>query len=130
MSSLFHYNKDYIMRIFKKEIQMTIIEYMNHKRIFNSLDGLKSKNSSVLSVAFQYGFFSQEYYCEMFHQVIGVSPSEYRSFLNHSIGLKQETIFIIQDKISYLDSFFRKVDEYSKNVPTLQTVKVLSIFKK
>ena len=30
LSITFHYNKDYIMRLFKKEIGYTIIDYINH----------------------------------------------------------------------------------------------------
>ena len=38
LSNTFHFNKDYLMRLFKKEIGTTIIDYMNYKRIFSSLD--------------------------------------------------------------------------------------------
>ena len=125
----FHYNKDYIMRIFKKEIHTTIIEYVNYRKIFNSLNALKKKDSSILSIALSYGFSSQEYYCEIFHHVMRVSPSDYRLFLNYSIGLKEEAIFNIQDCLSFLDSFFKKVEEYKKNTPPKNDIKILSIFR-
>ncbi|MBQ6135233.1 MAG: helix-turn-helix transcriptional regulator [Bacilli bacterium] len=125
----FHYNKDYIMRIFKKEIQATIIEYINYRRIFNSLYALKNKDSSILSIALSYGFSSQEYYCEIFHHVMSVSPSDYRLFLNYSIGLNEEIVFNIQDRLSFLDSFFKKVEEYKRNIPPKNDIKMLSIFR-
>ena len=129
LSSTFFYNKDYIMRLFKKEIHMTIIEYINSKRIFLSLKALKEKSSSVLAISIQYGFASQEYYCETFHSVMGVSPSEYQTFLNGSVGLDEESVFSIQDRLSYFASFFELIEEYKKNTPPKSTIKVLSIFK-
>lgn len=128
LEDTFHYNKDYIMRVFKREIHTTIIEYINTKRIFSSLQSL-SKNSSILSIALSYGFTSQEYYCEMFHHIIGVSPSDYRQFLNYSIGLPEEKIFIIQDSLAEISFFLQNVEKYCQNIPPEKAVKVLSIFK-
>ena len=51
LSITFHYNKDYIMRLFKKEIGYTIIDYINHKRIYNSLISFKYKNISILNIS-------------------------------------------------------------------------------
>ena len=31
LSILFHYNKDYLMRLFKREIGVTIIDYINQR---------------------------------------------------------------------------------------------------
>ena len=42
LSRVFFFNKDYIMRTFKKELRMTIIDYINRKRIYNSLEELKT----------------------------------------------------------------------------------------
>ena len=34
LSKRFYFNKDYIMRLFKKEIHSTILDYINQLRIF------------------------------------------------------------------------------------------------
>lgn len=130
LSSVFHYNKDYIMRLFKKEIHMTIIQYINIKRIFNSLSQIRSTDYSILNIALNFGFYSQEYYCEVFHQIIGVSPTDFKLFLNHSNLLKEEDIYVIQDNISNIESIIRRITYYCSNTPPTSTVKVLSIFKK
>ena len=36
LAHIFHYNKDYIMRIFKRELNLTIIEYIPRKKIDKS----------------------------------------------------------------------------------------------
>lgn len=41
LANTFHFNKDYLMRLFKREIGSTIIDYMNYKRIYMSLESLK-----------------------------------------------------------------------------------------
>lgn len=127
---IFHYDKAYMMRLFKKELGITIVEYLNDKKVFSSLKALQNNHSSILSVALDYGFFSQEYFCEIFHKVIGVSPTNYRLFLTKSYLLQEKDIFSIQENITYLNSLFKQIDNYHNNVPTNDSIKILSIFKK
>lgn len=129
LSNTFNYNKDYIMRIFKKETSMTIIDYINKKRIFNSLQAYETRYLSILNISFNYGFFSQEYYCEIFHKIIGVPPTAYYKFINLRSSLSLRDLGIIQTNLSKLDYQLRKIDDYIMNIPPKSTVKVLSIFK-
>lgn len=128
LSDLFNYNKDYIMRTFKKEINMTIIQYINSKRIYLSLDGVKS-NMSILRVSLDCGFSSQEYFCEIFHSIIGVSPSKYKKFSKLGNNVSNDEYLLITKNIIDLNYKFNKIDEYIKNVPVDSTPRVLSIFK-
>ena len=127
LSSIFHYHKDYLMRIFKREIHCTIIDYLNQKRIYYSLDSLKY-HDSVLNIALKYSFYSQEYYCEMFHKYLGVSPSTYRKFLNFDRNLSDSLIFNIQRHYFELVKFFKSVDNYQLNTPPKKNVLHYSIF--
>ena len=129
LSSIFHYNKDYIMRLFKREIGFTIVDYINRKRIFNSLQAYKFKDLSILKISINYGFYSQEYYCETFHKIMGVSPSTYYKFVNYNANISIEMINKIQLNLALLDYSFRRINNYINNVPPTSTVKVLSIFK-
>ena len=63
LANYFHYNKDYIMRLFKKEIGYTITNYINSKRIYNSLKSFIYKDLSILNISINYGFYYQAYYC-------------------------------------------------------------------
>ena len=65
----------------------------------------------------------------MFHKIMGVSPSTYKLFLTHSHNITDDEVFIIQDHLSELDSIFKRIDDYRKNIPPKDTVKALSIFK-
>lgn len=129
LSITFHYNKDYIMRLFKKEIGITIVDYINKKRIFNSLNSFKSSNYSILNIAINYGFYSQEYYSETFHKIIGTAPMNYYKFVHLNKSLDYKTIYKIQKSISELDYLMRKIKEYTYNIPPKNSVKKLSVFK-
>ena len=129
LANLFHYNKDYIMRVFKKELGITIIDYINKKRIYNSLQAFKYNDLSVLNISINYGFYSQEYFCEMFHKIVGVSPSTYYNFVNFRNTVVEKDISLIQSNIAYLEYTFRKIDNYHNNIPPERSVKMLTIFK-
>ncbi len=77
LSNIFSYDKTYIMKKFKRELGLTIIEYINNKRILNSLNGYKS-NTTILRIALLNGYNSIEYYSEIFRNLVGVSPRVYK----------------------------------------------------
>ena len=128
LSKTFYFNKDYIMRVFKREIKTTIIEYINKKRIFTSLNELKNTNISILKIAINNGFISQEYYSETFTKIIGVNPLTYRKFTKVGSNISYEKINIIRNSIAKLNLELNIINEYRRNVPTKQ-VKTLSLFK-
>lgn len=74
----FHFNRFYLMKMFKKVTGITILEYVNHKKIVGSLSDVVNTDDKILKIALNHGFNSQEYYSEMFTKVLGISPSEFR----------------------------------------------------
>ena len=82
LSILFHYDKTYIMKRFKKELNISIHEYINTIRIYNSLRFFKDDNY-ILSIAFKNGFNSLEYFSETFKKIMGVSPIIYKKYTNY-----------------------------------------------
>ena len=123
-----YFNKEYIMRLFKKEIHCTITDYINRLRIFYSLKDLREHNLSILSVGLNHGFVSLEYYSEIFRKNMGVSPSIYRDFTMRSINVLEEEIITIQNSLSKLNSFYESITYY-KNNRKKSLSKSLSIFK-
>ena len=65
LSMQFYFNKTYIMKRFKRELGVSIHEYINTIRIYNSLSYFRDDNY-ILSIAFKNGFNSLEYFSEMF----------------------------------------------------------------
>lgn len=128
LSRLFYFNKDYIMRSFKKELNTTIVDYMNKRRVYNSLDSLKNTQDSILKVALMHGFTSQEYYTEIFIKVMGVNPNAYRKFTKNSPTLTEENLNTIRKNLTDLQYQLDQITNYKQSVPK-ETVKSLSRYR-
>lgn len=76
----FFYNRYYIMKLFKKELGLTIVEYINSIRIYNSIVLMKNNNSNFINIAFQNGFYSLEYFSEVFKQITSLNPRKFKNF--------------------------------------------------
>ena len=128
ISNIFHYNKDYIMRIFKKELKITIIDYINYKKIYNSLDSLKYNDYSILRVATLHGFSSLEYYSETFKRIMGVSPTIYRKYINFDKSLSIKTHTVISNNLVNLKYTLDYIDKFRIIINKRTSLK-LSLFK-
>lgn len=122
----FNYNRYYLMKLFKKELDISIVNYINYKRIYNSLSSLR-ENKSILMIALNNGFYSQEYYAEMFKKVIGTTPITYKSFIKNRHLSKQKEEDILITNLINLEDIMNKVNNYIKRRKTDSKIK--SIFK-
>ena len=128
LSRVFYFNKDYIMRAFKKELGITIIDYITKRKIYNSLKQLETTKDLILKVAISHGYSSQEYYTESFQKVLGVNPLTYRKFTKPNTSISFEEISIIRKNLTDLKYQLNKIDEYKSSIPK-ETKKVLSLYK-
>jgi AraC-like DNA-binding protein len=127
LSSKFFFDKTYIMKRFKKELDLTIFEYINSMRIYNSLSYFNYDNY-ILSIAFNNGFNSLEYFSETFRKVMGVSPIRYRKYLDHDIRMSDKEINTILDNINRLNNLNSKTIKYLNNrKPTTKMVKNITL---
>lgn len=122
----FYFNRTYIMKRFKKEIGISIINYINTMKIYNSLKDLKY-NKSILEIALLNGFNSQEYYCETFRDIMGVSPLTYRKYINYIVKLDNKSINTIQSNIIEIESLIIKTKKYLNNRKSINPVKKISL---
>jgi hypothetical protein len=117
------------MKRFKKELGITIFDYINSKRIYNSLSYYYYDNY-ILSIGFNNGFNSLEYYSEIFKRTMGVSPIIYKKFLNHNIDVNDSDRDIILNSINKLKLLEDKITRYINNKkPSTVMVKAI-VFKK
>lgn len=129
ISYKFSYNRYYIMKIFKKEIGVSILCYMNRLRIWNSMLDIQNTSYSFMKIGIRNGFYSLEYFSETFHQVMGISPRIYRSFWNRRFILSEEELSIIRINLVELQFFIEMTKKYKKNKkPLVAPVRKLSIF--
>lgn len=72
---------DYLTRLFKKELEITVIKYINRKRIYRSLNLLKTTTLSIEEIGDLIGLSNTSYFYTLFKREIGVSPNQYRNSL-------------------------------------------------
>ena len=129
ISSIFYFNKDYLMRKFKKELDITIMDYINkRRRIYNSLDLLKHSDDLVIKIALNSGYSSLEYYSETFTKVLGVSPLTYRKFTRVNSQISDDELNIIREKLPEISLFLKRIDIYKNNIKRSE-VKKMGLFK-
>ena len=129
LSNIFYFDKYYIMKLFKKELKITIINYINSIRIYNSLKEYRY-NNQIMRIALNNGFNSLEYYSETFKQITKVSPREYKHFVNRNSNISLDKIITIRIALSNLQYLKDQTTKYKQNrMPEKNKIKTLSIFK-
>lgn len=129
ISKKFNYNRYYLMKLFKKEIKLSIIDYINNLRIYNSLTDIKN-NNAFLKVAMSNGFYSLEYFSETFKNIIGINPSTYKKIINYDRNISDEEMNKYTNNITKLKLLIEFSNKYKLNRKTNKVfVKKLSIFK-
>ena len=126
----FYYNRYYIMKIFKKELKITIFDYINKLRIYNSINELKENNKLLIRVALNNGFYSLEYYSEIFKREISVSPKQYQKIINGNRLYNDVVINNITKNLIEIKKLIDKKEKYLQNRKRdVLPIKKLSIFK-
>lgn len=77
ISSKYSYNKKYISNVFKAQIGIGIVEYLNMIRIQNACTMIEQGFTSVCDVANKCGYNDPQYFSKVFKNKIGVTPSQY-----------------------------------------------------
>ncbi len=73
----FGLSKQYIIRIFKKHLGMTVTKYINNMRLEHSLELLKNSSMNINEIAEFLGFNSAYYFCRIFKATYFITPTEY-----------------------------------------------------
>ena len=71
-------NPEYFCRYFKKQMGVSLIEYVNLIRLTHIYHDLRSTNESISSLQEKYGFTNYKVFNRMFKQVYGTTPSKMR----------------------------------------------------
>lgn len=126
----FFYNKYYIMKLFKKEIGVTILDYINILRINNSIKDIKNTNNSFTLISINNGFYSLEYFSETFKKITGVSPRTFKKIWEYSKNIDLEDEKTIKNSLIFFQEFSERINKYRNNLkPREEPVRKLSIFR-
>lgn len=115
ISNKFYYNRYYIMKLFKKELGVSISVYINNLRIYHSTFDIKNTNHSLTRIAIQNGFYSLEYFSEMFHKIMGVSPRVYQTYCKYYFRVSNKELELIRTNWIQLHEFIEYINKYKKN---------------
>lgn len=69
----------YLSRIFKKEVGMTIFQYIAHLRCAQAAEMLKGSDISIQEISNYVGYPDNNYFVKVFKVHYGMTPSEYRA---------------------------------------------------
>ena len=72
---------------FKKEVGLTINQYLIQYRITKSMTMLANMDLKLSYIAFEAGFNDGNYFAKLFKKSIGMSPSKYREMLKNETVL-------------------------------------------
>jgi two-component system response regulator YesN len=83
VSSAIHISKGHTTRIFKKEMGMTVSQYINKQKIILAKDMLTSKELSIQDIAHLIGYENYGYFNKIFTSHFGMSPVKMKSQLKN-----------------------------------------------
>ena len=78
LAELVYLNTDYISRIFKKEMGISISSYILKKRVEEAKKLLAQSNLPINTVSIYVGYSNFSYFTKMFKENTGYSPLDYR----------------------------------------------------
>ena len=78
-------SKDHLIRVFKKEMNMTPLSYINKKKMEKAQLRLVTEQTSIKEIAYQLGFDDQAYFNRIFKKLTGLPPRDYRNAYRNQI---------------------------------------------
>ena len=73
-----HYSKNYVIRIFRRELGASPIKYINSVRISRAAYLLESTSRSIKDICRECGYTDYAYFYKCFVRTMGLAPLEFR----------------------------------------------------
>lgn len=74
-----HANPTYLSTLFKKEMNLSIVDYIHEVRLSAAAKALTEGNDSITEIALACGFKELSYFSRLFKEKYGITPRQYRS---------------------------------------------------
>ncbi|MBK3494535.1 helix-turn-helix transcriptional regulator [Viridibacillus sp. YIM B01967] len=79
----FTISTSHLSRIFKEHVGITLVEYLNVRRVEESQYYLRHTNKSISNISEQFHFCNQSYYTRIFKKYVGLTPKHFKDQANH-----------------------------------------------
>jgi AraC-like DNA-binding protein len=79
-------NGDYFIRLFKREMKITPVEYINRKKIEEAQLMLITENVPVKDIAYRISIDNIPYFYRLFKKITGETPGDYKKRITGKIG--------------------------------------------
>lgn len=77
-----HFSQFYFSKLFKREVGMSFIKYLNSLRIEKARSLLLESNFTINEITKMVGFSRPSYFCRVFKEMMGQTPNVYRQMHN------------------------------------------------
>lgn len=77
LSEEYSVNASYLSTLFKREMKMTLTDYINQQRIREAVTLLNSTNMQIQDIASKCGIYDVNYFRKLFKKITGMTPTEY-----------------------------------------------------
>lgn len=74
----FNYNKDYLSRYFKRNMNINLTTYIHQAKLSKAKDLLSRTSKSIKEIAYAVGIHDEKYFMRLFRKYEQITPSEYR----------------------------------------------------
>lgn len=91
LASYLNFNKTYLCRVFKDEMNKTIIDFVNEKKIQEAKFMLTQTDFTLSDIAYRLGFNDPSYFSKVFKNKTNYSPQQYRKS-NHFYELVDNSL--------------------------------------
>ncbi|MDR1330763.1 MAG: AraC family transcriptional regulator [Tannerella sp.] len=85
LSSFCYLTNDHLIRLFKKEMQCTPVQYINQKKIEKAQLMLIIGEKSIKDIAYSLSFGNLSYFYRLFKKTIGISPNLYKTRMGNPL---------------------------------------------
>lgn len=83
VSEAVHISKEYTARVFKKEMNMTVTEYINRQKLSIAKTMLTSNQLSLREISERLGYRNYNYFSRVFKECYGISPIKVKTDLKN-----------------------------------------------
>ena len=78
ISTKSYLSPSYFARVFRVFTGFTVGDYLNRYRMYWAAKELAESNRSIIDIAFDSGFLSQQSFTKSFSKTFGISPAKFR----------------------------------------------------